>query len=61
MANLRPRADGRAWTGGNIQFDEDWIKKLPGMDGKFDSPKGPTIDMNKIWKKVVKLPEKKKD
>ena len=40
------------------KFSPEFLKSLP---RGYESPKGPTINMEKIWKKVKKLPEKKKD
>ena len=47
MGKLKPRAGGKALTGGYVKFSYEFIKNLPGMDGKWDSgPKG-----SKSWKK----------
>ena len=38
---LTKRLGGKAFTGGNIKFSDDFLKKLPGMDDKWDAgPKG---------------------
>tara|TARA_B100000029_G_scaffold454778_1_gene481523 strand:- start:157 stop:384 length:228 start_codon:yes stop_codon:yes gene_type:complete len=53
MGKLKPRAGGKALTGGNVKFSDEFIKNLPGMDGKFDSgPKG-----SQTWDELINLPK----
>ena len=52
---LKKRLGGKVLTGGDVKWDDDFLKSLPGIDGKWDS--GPKGSQN--MKEMFNLPKAK--